>query len=190
MEKVKIPQKTVKDAVIEINGQEVEVVTHLSLSDMIVLINDYVMAYFLPSRKVLVDGFVKPDYITAEYTQKLAIIDKFTSIDMADVDFKTFRDSWFDLITSKIENYQHFREMQERVISDIKEEKILESQVGSVLDAAFEMLKEALGKLDLQNMPKEMEKAQQLLKEMEESPVASVFKESKVEKKKSKNVSK
>jgi hypothetical protein len=181
MEKKKFLFETPETVKIGYKGQEIELVPYIGGELELRLVNEYVDLYFNSKEVKTVDMF-KFDYLRAECMLKVLIMDKLTNIDMTDQDFMelTHIGLW-DKIQEGIENYDEFYYgTLLSVVRGIERQLENDKALGSVIDGIVVRLSDFMEKLSVLN-PDDMKsivaEASGLLKGIEESPAAGLFKE-------------
>jgi hypothetical protein len=172
-------------------GNKIEVVPTITVEDQIKFIQHYLDNYFVADDLT--------NYVGAEYSLAFEVLDKYTNVkvfetsDLESAENNTIVVSadnnvlislglWKE-VSSKITNYPEFRQNLDRVIFDTKESLALKSSVGTVIDGLVTKVTDFIEKLasiniDDEGLAKLKSTAQELLSNIEQSPVAEVFKES------------
>jgi len=159
MDKVKLEVKAPKNKKIEYNGIEIEVVPVLSMPEQAFLINRYLQEYFTKSEGSIVQAS-EYDYFEAEFGLKDYILQANTNIETDGLDSEFYGDIVFwDKLTSEIVNYKDFRNKLDFIVSEIKEQKILNTSVGKVLSDLAVKLSDILDRVG-DVSPEEIEKLQ------------------------------
>lgn len=178
MDKVKLELKIPKNKIIEHNGVEIEVTPYLTFTQQIFIINAYLDVYFGVKNESIVTPLSKYNYFEAEYTLANYIIQLTTNIDVTDASYDSMLDSHLlSKITREIYNYGDLDERLRHMVNEIKEQKNIEKSVGSVIDKAFEEVKEILS--NFSNItPEDLEKVQntasEMIQELKESAILPV----------------
>jgi hypothetical protein len=138
---IKIDYK--KPVKIDFNDQEIIVVPYINMTTKIVLTENYI--------KMIFDaGSVSSNLIGAEYALMLGILDSNTNIKIIeqniDIDAIVGSGLW-DLVKSKIENYQELRSEIGISCRQIKESVALERSIGNSFDKISRSIIEFLDKI-------------------------------------------
>lgn len=141
-DKVKLVFPDEKQDSFKFGEKIVTVKTYLGLALQKELIENYIEIYFAPNSE---NRF---DYLGAEATLILDVMDKCTNIAFVDDEDKTLfsmddiisNPELFAQIKTRIKNYDEFYRSLHRVISDIREKKSLEKSVGGVIDRLYETI--------------------------------------------------
>ena len=130
MEKIKLNEKAIKNVEIEFNGQNIEVKPYFEFNDQFVLISTFLDAYFNES------NFGSPtDSLSATYTNKLAILDRMTNIDIEQVKIDVVIGSGlWDKIREVIRNYSEYENNLNDAVEGRKSKNDLSGVVKSFID--------------------------------------------------------
>jgi hypothetical protein len=160
MDKINLEFKVPSNKTIEYNGQTIEIIPFMPLSQQVAFINMYVNTYFGETDKSLVPNS-RFNYLEAELGLKQHILQWFTNINIDSLSENIYADSaLWDAIIRHIGNYGSFYERLERVVESIKDQFELENSVGSVLSGFIGKLNGWIEKMgDI--TPEEIEKLQQ-----------------------------
>lgn len=184
MDKIKLNIIEPKFKKIDYEEQEIKVKPFMTIAEQVLLIHHYVKEYFLPDPELIVIQETSRNPVWAEIKMRLEILKMFTNIDTKDLDIDYFFASGlWEKITENIKNYSEFYTRLNAYISDIEKEMIYKKSLGVVIDGLADRLESIINRLaeitpDQINKMKEV--GEELLKEIEKSPVAGAFKESKV----------
>jgi hypothetical protein len=160
-------------------GNKIEVIPALTLEDQILLVIHYLDNYFDNSGELIPD--TTTNYIGAEYALALEILDKYTNVNITE-DKDILLALWKE-VQSHISNYDVFKYDIERVVHDKQKELALKASTGIVLDSLVTKVTDFIERLasiniDDEGLAKLKDTAKELLSNIEQSPVAEVFKES------------
>jgi len=174
MDKVKLEFKIPKTKTIEYNNTEIKIIPYFTISQQVALIIGYIETYFEKSEDAPIE-LSKYDYVGAELNliQNMFLLN--TNIDVENTDSSAIFDETLVYgVTSEITNYYNFREKLDRVILDIKEQRVLENSIGTVVSNLVEKAYVILNKIS-NISPEEIEKAQKegikLIERLEKSSV-------------------
>jgi hypothetical protein len=190
MEKKVFELKQPKIIEIEFSGNIIEVTPYITRLQVAGMINNYLMAYFMSDRKSVPVTMSTRNFLDAEYALKLDIIDNLTNIKVLennklifDIDL-AIANGLYSKIQNSIVNYGEFYSFLKFILDDIENQLALEKSLGSVIDGLMSKIQEILGNFSdsLENMkPEDLDKAkmlgQDLLKQLNESPISNIFKE-------------
>lgn len=175
MEKKRISLKTPENVTLMHGEQVIKVKPFLSMEEQVELTRYYIEQYFQPSPQV---GTEK-DYLAAEFTLMLNVIDKCTDIMlfendlpvMVAEDFLSNEDLWIE-IKQKITNFWDFYTRLGRIISDIKEENQMKASLGYVLDGLADRVEDAISSLmTFEPTEENMGKIKELVAQVNSSPI-------------------
>jgi|GEM_PF-2764440 len=182
MEKQDFSLNVPENVQIAYKGNTVDIKPFITISEQIQLINNYISNYFLPDDNNV--AMTRSDELNAEYALKLEVLDLCTSIEVDNNSMVVFYDELWNEIEIHIVNYNEFRGILYGIMSEIKREQSLEKSIGSVIDNFSTKLEFVLNKLSeyisdfkIEDIEKIKEAGLSLLKELEDSPVAEIFKE-------------
>lgn len=187
MDKVKLNIIEPKLKKIEYNDQEIKVKPYMTIAEQVLLIHHYVKDYFLPDPELIVIQETSRNPVWAEIKMRLEVIKRFTDIDTAELDIDNFFASGlWEKITEDIKNYSEFYTRLNAYVSDIEKEMLYKKSLGVVIDDLAERLEGIINRL-ANITPEQLDKikgvGEELLKEIESSPVSGVFRESAVQEK-------
>jgi hypothetical protein len=159
MDKVKLVLNVPENRTVEYNGVTFEVKPFLTMGLQAYLINTYLDAYFSKTAEspIVMSEY---DYFGAEFALKNFILQANTNIDVDALDNEFYASPafWWTVV-SEIVNYDEFRETLDFIVSDIKEQKVLNSSVGAALSDLISKASKVLdGIADIK--PEELEKLQ------------------------------
>jgi hypothetical protein len=181
MEKITLNLEAVEaeNVTFKLFGNKIEVIPVLTLEDQILLTIHYLNNYFDNSGE-LIPG-TSTNYIGAEYALVLEIMDKYTNINIAE-DKDVILMYWKN-VCQYILNFPEFKCGLDRVVQDKKEELALEKSVGTVIDSLVTKVTDFIERLasiniDDEGLAKLKETAKELMSNIEQSPVAEIYKES------------
>lgn len=173
MERIKLEFKVPNNVTFEYNKSVVEIKPYLDTPTEIVLINKYVEDYFFKPEKLIEKS--EYAYLDAEYNQFNYIIQANTNIDVDSLPSDVYSNTSFvELILSRIINYKEFKEKQERVVRDIKEQIAISN---SAKAAVAEIMTNFSGIIDSMAdiTPEQIESAKKagidLMKELEKNSI-------------------
>jgi hypothetical protein len=172
-------------------GNKIEVVPTITVEDQIKFIQHYLDNYFVSDDLT--------NYVGAEYSLAFEVLDKYTNVkvfetaDLESAENNTIVVSadnnilislglWKE-VSSRITNYPEFKNNLDRVVSDQKETLALKSSVGTVIDSLVIKVTDFIERLasiniDDEGLSKLKETAKELMSNIEQSPVAEIYKES------------
>lgn len=190
MNKIEFNLEPVDNETLKIGNTKIEIRPFITVSEIVQLIGAYTDTYFSPVSNMGKD--IPYDLVGAEYSLALEIIDAFTNIQIQDADgilVTGIQDlisrGVYAKITEKIMNYDEFRHLLDRVVSDIKEDMALKQSVGNIIDNLSNKLVDVFDKITNTDVsPESLEAlkstAKEVLEGMEKSPISNVFKEASV----------
>jgi hypothetical protein len=160
-------------------GNKIEVIPVLTLEDQILLVIHYLNNYFDNSGELIPD--TTTNYIGAEYALALEIMDKYTNVNISE-DKDILLALWKE-VQAHISNYDVFKYDIERVVHDKQKELALKASTGLVLDSLVTKVTDFIERLASINIDDEglanlKETAKELMSNIEQSPVAEIYKES------------
>ena len=185
MEKKAFALEIPENVSIAFKNNIIDIKPYLSTGEQLQLINNYIQNYFFPDEDEKLTGMVESDPFNAEYALRLEIIDMCTSIDGSSVEAMNifYTDLW-EVIKNSVINYDEFRSILSKIINEIEREQSLRKSIGSVIDGLMSRielilveLNESLANFKPEDIDKVKEVGLSLLKEVENSPVANIFKE-------------
>jgi hypothetical protein len=181
----------IENTTFKFHGNKIEVVPTITIEDQIKFIQHYLDNYFVTDDLT--------NYVGAEYSLAFEVLDKYTNVkvfessDLESAENNTIVVSadnnvlislglWKE-VSSKITNYPEFRQNLDRVVFDTKESLALKSSVGAVIDSLVTKVTDFIEKLasiniDDEGLAKLKETAKELMSNIEQSPVAEIYKES------------
>lgn len=183
MNKVKYDFSSQNEEVVSLKHQgiTVNVSTSLSLSEKGFLTDLYLSNYMNPDVSLSGD-FSRFDYIGAETTLVLAIVDMKTSIDVKDENFDAdgfMQTGLWERICQSIDNYEQFRKELERVVQDAKDEIVLRNSIGSILNTVsgklFSLLDEISKNVSNDNIERAANTAKELMNELKQTPLMDIY---------------
>ena len=142
MNKDSIDLTSRKPVKFEFNEKDVLVMPFIDLTNKAIYIKNYVQTYF--------DGMDFVDnYLEAEWGLMLSVVGDMTNFEIKEtLDINTLIDSGFwDMIRSKIENYQEFRNDLQMILDYQNKQQEIEKSVGAILENVSNKLIEFLNKL-------------------------------------------
>jgi hypothetical protein len=169
-------------------GIIIDIKPYLTIAEQLQLINSYIQNYFFPDEEEKLIGMIESDPFNTEYALRLEIIDMCTSIDGKSVEsVNVFYTGLWEKIENSIINYNEFRSILSKIINEIEREQSLRKSIGSVIDGLMSRIESILVELNesLANFkPEDIDKIKEaglsMLKEVENSSVAGLFKEVKL----------
>ena len=189
MDKIKIDLSLPETRSFTEGAKEILVKPYLTSSEQIVLINSYMMAYFFPVSTNTNKGLSEYDYIGAEYSLKLNIIDICTNIQVFDDNGNVMDDmsrilynGIWNSVRGCIKNYDEFRTSLYAVKDDIKFQLQLSKSIGYIVENMSNKILaifERLSSMDLspENLKVLRETVETISKQLEDSPIGRVYKE-------------
>jgi len=157
-------------------GQEVEIITIMSLEIQMELIRDYIESYFAVN-----DGksFGRYNFFEADLLLKMGLIDKLTNIK---VDAKKFdinlmeAHGIMELLEDSILNFSYFMERLEETVAIIEQEKESEKTLGAVIENVVSKLLKFADGLKIEDIEKVKQGVSDILKQVDESPASKYLK--------------
>lgn len=177
MDKVKIEFQVPENKVIEYNDVKIEITPFLTLAQQGFLIKRYIEEYFHGVGTGIIED-MNLKYLEAEYKQLNYISQLVTNMEISDSlnDGIYSDDILWDTIKDNIINYRHFRERQDRIVQEIKEQIVLDNSIGKVIGDLVDKMHEVLDKF-ADMSPEEIEELQQkgieLIERLEKSSVVN-----------------
>jgi len=156
MDKVKLEFKVPEVKTTEYQGVKIQVNTFMGAAQQAFLINKYLELYFIKTEIALV-ALSEYDYLGAEFALKDYVFQTSTNLETATLDNNFYCDpGLWGVIVSEIVNYDEFRRNLDYVVNEIKEQKMLNNQLGKVLSGLLEKLNNIFANIT----PEEIEKLQ------------------------------
>jgi hypothetical protein len=188
MEKKAFALENPENVSIVFKGIIIDIKPYLTIAEQLQLINSYIQNYFFPDEEEKLIGMIESDPFNTEYALRLEIIDMCTSIDGKSVEsVNVFYTGLWEKIENSIINYNEFRSILSKIINEIEREQSLRKSIGSVIDGLMSRIESILVELNesLANFkPEDIDKIKEaglsMLKEVENSSVAGLFKEVKL----------
>jgi len=185
MEKKAFTLENPENVSIAFKGSAIDIKPYLTIAEQLQLINSYIQNYFFPDEEEKLIGMIESDAFNTEYALRLEIIDMCTSIDGKSVEsVNVFYTGLWEKIENSIINYNEFRSILSKIINEIEREQSLRKSIGSVIDGLMSRielilveLNESLANFKPEDIDKVKEVGLSLLKEVENSSVANIFKE-------------
>lgn len=140
---------------------KIKVKPYLSLTDQLTLLSVYLEEYFSKEQSKIIES---------EYKLMFGVLDLCTDIDVETLNLDGLLSNykiWED-VRSKVKNYGEFRALLARTVDEIKENRRIEKSLGSIIESLFDRLSNLLNS---EISPETIEKTQNLLKQIENSPV-------------------
>jgi hypothetical protein len=196
MEKITLNLEAVEADTFKFGGNKIEVIPTISIEDQVQFIRHYLGNYFNATE--LIPG-TSTSYFTAEYSLAFEVLDKYTNVKVfEESDLESAEDNIVVVSTdnnilisqglwkegsSRITNYPEFRQNLDRVVQDKKEELALEKSVGVMIDGLVTKVTDFIERLasiniDDEGLSRLKETAKELMSNIEQSPVAEIYKES------------
>ena len=170
MDKVKLEWKAPEKKTIEYNGIKIQVDPFLSTAQQGFLINSYLETYFGKFDTPLIK-MSEYNYLAAEYALKDYIFQIATSIDI-DFDNNFYSDAvLWDKITSEIVNYYDFKEKLDFIVKEVKDQKLVNSQLGNVLSGLLEKVNKIFENITPEEIEKIQKETAALAAKLQEVPV-------------------
>jgi hypothetical protein len=164
MDKVKLEFKIPEMKTFEYQGVQIEVNPFLSAAQQAFLINKYLEAYFIKT-EISAVALSEYDYLGAEFTLKDLLCQTSTNLDTDALDSNFYFDPGFwSVITERISNYDDFKHTLDIIVAEIKEQKMLNNQLGKVLSGLLDKLNKIFDNIS----PEEVEKLQKQTGELVE----------------------
>ena len=181
MEKKVFEWKVPENELLDVGGYKIEVMPYIPLSEQVRIINEYVMAYFHPDKKFIIED--ECDSYTAEYALKLALLDICTNIKLEGDFENVLYLNIYEQVEMSITNYYEFRNALDSIVANIKEQRLKNSSVGLVIDSIYQKINVLISELgeNIKNFkPEDLEKLKEvgnsLVEKINESPlVQAVF---------------
>jgi len=156
MDKVKLEFKIPENKTIEYQGVQIQVNPFMGIAQQSFLINKYLEAYFVKTEISLV-ALSEYDYLGAEFALKDYVFQTSTNLETATLDNNFYCDpGLWSAITSEIVNYDKFRFVLDYIVDEIKEQKMLNNQLGKILSGLLDKLNNVFANIT----PEEIEKLQ------------------------------
>jgi hypothetical protein len=173
MDKVKLEFKIPEAETIEYNGVSIQVIPYLSFAEQVLLINHYLEDYFNDSLDSLIP-VSEYNYIEAEFGLKNYVFQTITNIDTTNLNNDIYKDAGlWDAIVSKIANYGDFMDKLNSIVDEIKEQKMLNNQLGKVLSGLLDKLNNIFENITPEEIEKLQEETGKLADKLKEvSPLA------------------
>jgi len=138
MGKIKVSIDSKEKSTFKIGDAYVEVIPYLTVSTQSALISKYISDMYSDEGENLIDN-VGVRRMNAEISQMLYIIQSNTNIEAKSVNEDLFFSSkYWKQITERIDNYNDFREMQDKIVSDYEKQLNREASAGFVLSNLIE----------------------------------------------------
>ena len=175
MDKKKISLESPKSVIFTYGEQTIKVKPFLSMEEQVEFTKYYIEQYFQMSSLL---GTEK-DYLMAEFTLMLNVVDKCTDImvfeneqpAMKMDDFISNSDFWSKL-KANIINFNDFYERLCRIVSDIKEENATKASLGYILDGLADRIENAISSLmTFEPTEENMGKIKELVAQVNASPI-------------------
>lgn len=162
LDKIKVDFKEPECQEVIFGKHSIKVIPYISEDNQAKIGTSYLERYF--------DKKNFGNVITAEHELMLACFILLTNIDMSGIKIDDILGNYqlWEAIKSKIKNYGQFRASLAETIKKIIESERLEKSLGSVVESLFDRLSNLLNS---EISPETIEKTQDLLKQIENSPV-------------------
>lgn len=177
MEKIKLEKKTPNNKSFEYDDSTITVDPLITVSEKTFLINKYLSDYFESDANDKIITKTNYNLIKAEYNLIIYLVQLKSNIDATilteDLDYYS---SLIDMILSNISNYGQFRKTLDRIVSDVKEEILIEKSIGNVIDNLFNkalLILDKFSDYDVEKIKEAKEAGLELMNELRKSNMLS-----------------
>jgi hypothetical protein len=140
MDKISIQPLEIKSVEFDYNGQMVEVKPYMSVNEKATLIEVYLFGMFEDKENKFLSN-TESDRLRADYQLMLMVIDKFTNINLQELDLdKIYLDDLFYEVTKRIYGWIHFKNLLYAIVNDYQKDMMLKHSLGKVIEELSEKL--------------------------------------------------